>query len=498
MNKLSRLASPLLTILLLASPACAVAANATTDQQDLAALKAQVAKLSAKIDQLQAQEKKHNAAAKTVAAAPEKAPAPVAPAAAASVPTPAAVVPVAASEVVTKGTFPGSFHIPGTDTSIKFGGYVKLDAIEDIGSSYGNGYGKFLTIPLKNSVNAQQSSQTTFGAQQSRVNLESRTQTSLGEVRTFIEGDFYGSTAANSNTSGYGIELRHAYGSLGSKETGQILAGQTWSNYMDVAAMPEALDYIGPAGTIFLRQPQVRYTQAFGSVTLSGSVEVPADIGQTGSTAGQNSVDSFSTAAPSATANPAREQMPDLVALAQYDYTSKGYVALRAVTNQINVDRTTAAGNNDTATKYGYGVAVSGKQGVLAKDAVLYHLDLGNGTGRYNYDVGAGGVLYNNVTNALKTTPYYGGTLGYQHYWSSEFRSNVFGGAVRLVNDTNIMNRVTAGSLNKYVASGHANLIWQPSPAYEVGIEYMHGYRKTETGIEGNLNRTEASFLYNF
>jgi hypothetical protein len=481
MKNLSRLASPLLTILLLASPAYATAAP----DQDIVALKAQIAKLSQKVDQLEVQAKKSNAAQQAVAA-------PVATATA----TPPATT-VSSADVVTKGSFPGSFHVPGTDTSVKIGGYVKLDAIEDIGGTdNGQAYARFYQLPLRNTVAAQQSSQTTFGAQQSRVNLETRTPSSFGEIKTYIEGDFYGAAAANSNTSGYGFELRHAYGSVGSPATGQLLAGQTWSNFMDVAAMPESLDYLGPASTIFVRQPQVRYTQAVGPVTLSGSVEVPADVIQ----ATQNSLDTVSTSSTSVTAATERTQMPDLVAHAQYDYASNGYVGLRAVANQINYDRTQAsnASNNDTATKYGYGIAISGKQGVLTKDAVNYDFVMGNGTGRYDYDVGAAGVYYNTSTNVLKTTPYYGGTVGYQHYWSNDFRSNVFGGAVRLVNDTDIMNLATAATINKYVASGHANLIWQPAPAYEVGIEYMHGYRKTETGVYGNLNRTEASFIYIF
>jgi hypothetical protein len=241
----------------------------------------------------------------------------------------------------------------------------------------------------------------------------------------------------------------------------------------------------------------VRYTQAVGPVTLSGSVEVPANGIQSSGAAG--SADTFSNSASTTVSSSVlRTQMPDLVAHAQYNYASDGYVGLRAVANQINVDRTANTTNNDTATKYGYGVAVSGKQGTVGKDSINYDLVAGNGTGRYDYDIGAAGAFYNSTTNTLKTTPYYGGTLGYQHYWSEKFRSNLFGGAARIVNDTNIMNSTVTGAVNKFVASGHVNLLWQPVPAYQVGIEYMHGYRKVERGVEGSLNRVQASFIYGF
>jgi len=493
MRKPARLASPLLAVLLLASPAIAADASPadTLSAQDIATLKAQIAQLTKKVDQLEALSKKTPPTITTGATSTTTSQ--NIPVAATTTPRSSPIAAVSAEDVVTKGTLPGSFRVPGTDTSVKIGGYVKLDAIEDTGESYGQSYAHFFEIPLKNSIQSQQSSQTTFGAQQSRINLETSTPSRFGEIRTFIEGDFFGSSAANSNTNAYGFALRHAYGSVGSPVTGQVLAGQTWSNFMDVAAMPETLDYIGPAGTLFVRQPQIRYTHALGPVTLSGSVEVAGNSIQST----QNVVDAITNSATAPTAATARTQMPDMIVHAQYDYAKDGYIGLRALANQINVDHT-ATDNNDTETKYGYGVAVSGKQGFWTKDNVNYDVVVGNGTGRYAYDIGGAGAYTNTTTNVLKTTPYYGGTFGFQHYWSNEFRSNVFGGMVHLVDDRSIMNSTISAAANKFVASGHANLIWQPVASYKVGIEYMHGYRKTESGIEGNLDRTEASFIYSF
>jgi hypothetical protein len=500
MKNLSRFASPLMFILLLSSPVYAQAAS----DQDIAALKEQIAKLSQKVDELQSKNTAATSAATVKRAKKPKAVTPAAQAAAAApavvaasvVPAPnqetavvsAPVAPATSSDYVTKGSFPGSFKIPGTETSVKIGGYIKLDAIEDIGSGYGANYAKFYAIPLNNSPQAQQSAQTTLGAQQSRINLETRTATSLGEVKTFVEGDFYGSNAANANTSGYGFEVRHAYGTLGSSasETGQILAGQTWSNFMDTAAMPETMDYIGPAGTIFVRQAQLRYAHDLGPVTLSGSIEAP--LGNQ-STATQTAV----TYSNGSTTDSAHGKLPDAVIRADYKYTDDGYVSLRGLGSQMNIDRSVGATNN-TASEYGYGIALSGKQGFLAKDAVIYDFVYGKGTGRYVYDVGASGNYYNTTNNFFDEQRYYAGTVGVQHIWSDQFRSNLFGGAIRNINDT----QYSGLTANKYVASGHVNLIWQPVPAYKVGLEYMHGYRKIENGEEGQLNRMEGSFIFGF
>ncbi len=57
---------------------------------------------------------------------------------------------------------------------------------------------------------------------------------------------------------------------------------------------------------------------------------------------------------------------------------------------------------------------------------------------------------------------------------------------------------LTGLAVNKEVMSGHVNLIWSPTPNYRVGMEYMHGYRKQESGVDGDLNRVQASFMYLF
>ncbi len=497
MKKKILLASSMLALALVTSPSFAA-----TEESEIAALKEQIAKLSKKIDQMEAQTRKDKAAAKKaapVAATTATVAAPVAadktPLASTPQPATASATPAGPENVVTKGTFPGSFHIPGTSTSVKLGGYIKLDAVENIGVGYDQSYARFFMIPLENTAAADRSSQTTFSAQQTRVNMETRTESSLGEIKTFLEGDFYGASGTNSNTSTYGFMLRHAYGSVGSAAKGQLLAGQTWSNLMDTNAMPESLDYIGPAGTIFVRQPQVRYTQAFGPVTLSGSVEVPANMVQ----ATQNGIYQANPTTAGATITN-RPRLPDFVVRGDYAYAKNGHVSLRSVVNQINVDKqaATAIANENTASAIGYGLALSGKQGVFDKDAIMYSIVGGDGTGRYDFDVAAAGAYYSTATGQLRTQPYYGGTLGYQHIWADDFRSNVFGGFARILNDRSFLNATAQGVANKTVASGHVNLIWQPAPSYKVGLEYMYGYRKVITGTDGTLNRLQGSFMYNF
>ena len=67
-----------------------------------------------------------------------------------------------------------------------------------------------------------------------------------GDVRTMFEIDLYG---------------------VGDDE------GQTHSLFMDINVFPNVIDYWGPAGMVFLRNPQVRWTPIRGEYTVAIAIE---------------------------------------------------------------------------------------------------------------------------------------------------------------------------------------------------------------------------------
>ena len=96
-----------------------------------------------------------------------------------------------------------------------------------------------------------------------------------------LEGDFnneprtgntaqYGTSGnlfTQQQTSSYGFRIRHAYGTFGG-----LLVGQTWSTFMDLDNYPETVDFNGPTGATFIRQPLVRYsygTPSAGTFTVA-------------------------------------------------------------------------------------------------------------------------------------------------------------------------------------------------------------------------------------
>src|SRR5487761_691205 len=204
------------------------------------------------------------------------------------------------------GSFPRSFLIPGTDTSIRVGGFAS--EVLDYWLQNGPANGVQTTTV---GVNGQETSQPldvkggqtvpgyptpgllvpadpahsrgngifSTSPRESRLNVETRTPTAYGEARTFIEFDFAGTNGFSSGGNGQTSvadnlipRLRYAYGTLGG-----LLAGQANSNFADPDAGAETIDFggnVGEAGVV--RIPQVRYTYAgpYGSA-FSASIETP-------------------------------------------------------------------------------------------------------------------------------------------------------------------------------------------------------------------------------
>src|SRR6185437_7153114 len=87
------------------------------------------------------------------------------------------------------GSFPGSFLVPGTNTSIKIGGYAKIVGIYDIkgvpaaAANVGNPDVEVpAAIPLSGSGAAGAHGALRFHARQSNINLDSRTPTAYGDL----------------------------------------------------------------------------------------------------------------------------------------------------------------------------------------------------------------------------------------------------------------------------------------------------------------------------
>lgn len=361
----------------------------------------------------------------------------------------------------------GYIDIPGTDSAVKFGAYVKVDASYDIGKAYGNDFVSFGGIPLDNSQNDNQDGEFNMNVRQTRINMTTMTDTEMGDLKVFVEGDFFGTAGTQTTTNSHGFRLRHAYGELGN-----WMVGQNWSTFQDTGVYPGSLDLIGGVGTTHLRQPQIRYTGKISDQTsLAVAIENPSgDIND------------------SSSSSIVTEQFPDVTAALTHK-SDWGHVSLRGMAREIHVQDTVTANEED---EFGWGLSVSGKVKLGEKDSIFGRYAGGDGIGRYLFDVAGNGAAY--TTDQLETQTAHGGHATYRHYWTDNLSSNLIGGYVSIDNDTNIVGT----AVNESIYSAHANLIWQPVEKVKVGVEYMHGERELENGTEGDLDRVLTSFIYSF
>jgi hypothetical protein len=109
---------------------------------------------------------------------------------------------------------------------------------------------------------------------QSRFGVKGSQYTDLGELKYEFEFDMFGVGVDAGQTT---IRPRHYYGELG-----PVLAGQTNSVFMDVDVFPNILEYWGPNGMVFLRNPQLRYTPVNGATKFMIALEKPGASGDAG------------------------------------------------------------------------------------------------------------------------------------------------------------------------------------------------------------------------
>src|SRR5487761_1980039 len=126
---------------------------------------------------------------------------------------------------------PGFWKLPGTNTEMRLGGHVKMDAIFDAKQSVGP-QTDFSAIPMTGAPGTDRTHTLEVNAKQSYVYLETHTPTPYGDLEAHFGWDFYLSTQGNPNISNsYAFRLRNAYANLG-----PLMFGQNWTLFLDTAA----------------------------------------------------------------------------------------------------------------------------------------------------------------------------------------------------------------------------------------------------------------------
>ncbi|HZN37909.1 MAG TPA: DcaP family trimeric outer membrane transporter [Planctomycetota bacterium] len=336
---------------------------------------------------------------------------------------------------------------------VKLGGYVKVDLIHDFDEIGSTDSFDPRTIPTNDEDDPGMN--TRLHARSTRLNLDVRGPTSEGDLRIFVEGDFFG--------DGNAFRLRHAFGTLGG-----VLGGQTWSTFMDEDCMPETLDFESPIAFPLIRQAQIRYR---GEITKAGSywavaVEDPA-----------------SRQLATATPGEVEEATPDFCGRVRWAH-GMGHC-------QLGVFGGTARFDPDAApaeTVVLYGMNFSTRLDVCERDHFFFQGTYGPGVGRYR----GGFTAALDSSGNLEPIDVLGFMVAYEHHWSAKWRST----ASYSWGEGELPTGVPVTGVVENLEYAAANLIYQFSNRSWAGVEYLYGSREDQDGSFGRANRLQFAVRF--
>lgn len=315
---------------------------------------------------------------------------------------------------------------------------------------------------------------------QSRLGVKGLFPTPVGELHTKFEFDLFGVGDDAGETT---FRLRHAWGELGS-----FGAGQTWSLFMDPDVFPNTIDYWGPVGMVFLRNPQIRWTPVRdGTWSFAIAAENPGaavdsgKVGQISPTLG----DSIS----------GWNRIPDFTTRlrAQGDW---GHVQLAGIVRRVGFETSpsvTTAPRPDGHV-WGGGGNLSGIFNVFGDDQILWQITGGKGFANYMNDGGTDLAPDSAPPGAEATTvPLLGWLLYYNRQWSERWTSSI--GFSEHREFTTSGQTDDAFEVGQY---GNVNLLFHPTPQMFVGPEFVWGRLKNRGGKDGTDSRVQVSFHYDF
>jgi len=372
--------------------------------------------------------------------------------------------------------------------SFEIYGFAQADYIQDFGGRLSPDWDDALR-PSKIGIDGQYGGdgQSSISVKQSRFGVKGTMPTgaSSSPLSFKFEFDLFGTGADAGQTT---FRLRHAYG-----EWGSILAGQTNSLFMDIDVFPNTIDYWGPAGMVFYRNVQIRWTPYKTELShFAIAVERPGndiDSGNIRTIEGLEGVELQNN-----------EELPDLTV--QYRIGGDwGHFQAAGILRKVGFEYRVNPGDSWTQnSENGWGINLGSTINTVGKDKVLLQVVYGEGIASYMNDGGmdlAPNASFDpdsTVTDLeAKAVPLTGIMAYYDHYWNEKWSSSI-GYSYTEVDNTNFQD---PGAFHKGdYASG--NLLYYPVDNLMVGGELLWGKRTNNDGANDDDIRFQFTVKYNF
>ncbi len=364
------------------------------------------------------------------------------------------------------------------DTLVKFGGFIDLDVnitSTSDGDIAGGSIARDFYIPSVTPVGGEGEDvpDTDFTAEASRFFLTTSSKRGDRTIKSRIELDFLGSGQGNELVSNsFAPRLRHAFFTVDDT----WLFGQTWSTFQNTSSIPESASFLGLSdGMVFVRQPQVRYTNGNWQFALENSTT--RDFGATASGVAD---DGFA---------------PDVVA----KYTMKGEfgnISVAALGRYLVDERLVPTDGGGQAVEednaLGWGLSAAGDVKLTDGLGVKFSATIGDGVGRY-IGLAAVGDARVDASGDLEAISVVGGLVALHGDLAEDWRFTA--GYSGLFADSEVGETESVESLLGVVTH-------QLAPRTTLSAEILHGRRTIDAPSgadgEGDLTRITVSAKYAF
>ena len=405
----------------------------------------------------------------------------------------------------------GFYYMPGTDTCIKIGGFVRAEVNVNAGGSF--------SVHQTGAFGAPSDAGNQFWRTRAGVTLDTRSQTEYGTLRSYFimastsDWDSYGNSSVTAGSLSPGT-----YGGTGVGNnpggTGRAPYTRLWSN---AAFIQFAGFTAGKTGSFFDfdLQPYSNQTNFWGSNAAGGGIMVFAYTAQFGNglsasisveDAGfrrmtiTDAATAATVAAPAAGWQYGNVEAPDVAGNLRIDQAWGSAQVMGAYHQVRGVNHLTANTTQTTATASGWAFGAGAKanlpmlgkgdyvqaQFTYSKGALLYSgSGMNGGFANTNSDATTlySGPAFDAVvtgTSSLDLTTSWSITGGYEHFWNTQWKTSLYGayGQVRYSDAaTAVIRPATAAagtSANWDYWQVGSRTTWTPVTNLDLSLEAMY------------------------
>jgi hypothetical protein len=389
----------------------------------------------------------------------------------------------------------GYYYIPGTDTCIKIGGFVRAEWMHNAGGSFTPNVAGALPTVTGTTYNRTHSD--IQNRSRAAITLDVRSQTEYGTLRSYTQ---MGWNVTNASPAGGGLYTNRAFIQLAGFTAG--LSSSFFDNF-SFAAYSNQTNYIGSnVGGAGINM--VGYTAQLGN-GLSASVSIEDTMTRRRIIAGTASGGTFSTSSGAAVANTifnsnayGGQHLPDFTANLRVDQ-AWGNAQIMGALHEVYPGQFSAGTHHDQKIGWAVGGSVKFNLPMLGVgDNIAAEAVYAKGATGYNiradaFRIAKGGntvtaasvddAICGTIAQGCELTTTWSVVAGYNHGWNKMWKTSVYGGYVKADYGTTAetIQGATAGGLDYSFWQIGSRTVWTPVANLDLSVDVMYNHLNGST-----------------